>query len=159
MVRTTDPKSNNCALLPPTIQELRDLANTLEGLTLVPLEQLPRPSKPRPLRRRLAPAVIRKLVHRYTEGEPSTKLCEEFKIAKSALLKILREEGVVLRRQSPTTDAIAEAVRLYGQGLSIARIANNLAISGTSVRRALLGAGVEMRTRADYRAAVQVATV
>lgn len=56
---------------------------------------------------------------RYAAGETSTALAAEYGVAKSTILRLLRENRVVVRRQPLTTEQVSEAVRLYESGLSL----------------------------------------
>jgi hypothetical protein len=47
---------------------------------------------------RLSPDAQVEVVRRYSSGETSTALAEDFKVAKSTILRILRENSVVVRR-------------------------------------------------------------
>lgn len=101
----------------------------------------------RSLRRRLPAGVIQEVVSRYDAGEETPLLCKEYGVSKGGLLKLLREEGVRLRRQPLADGVVAEAARLYESGLSLTRVAERLGVSRESLRRGLLDAGVVMRSR------------
>lgn len=58
-------------------------------------------------------------VARYSSGETSTVLADEYGVAKSTILRILRESRVVVRRQSLTAEQVSEAADLYESGLSL----------------------------------------
>ena len=61
--------------------------------------------------------------------------------------------GVEVRRQTATDGVVAEAAQLYEAGMPVIRIAEQLSVSGSALRRSMLKAGVEMRPRGGYRPA------
>ena len=88
---------------------------------------------------RLGPDTLDQIVARYEAGEPTTALSAEFGIAKSSLLRLLRERGVALRQQSLTVEQKTRIRTLRGQGLAIRTIATKVGCSyGTA--QAFLGA-------------------
>ena len=58
-----------------------------------------------------------------------------------------------MRRQTATDGVVAEAAQLYEAGMPVTRIAEQLSVSGSALRRSMLKAGVEMRPRGRYRPA------
>ncbi|MEV7758945.1 helix-turn-helix domain-containing protein [Microbacterium sp. NPDC089180] len=91
------------------------------------------------------------VVTRYSNGETSTALAEKYGVAKSTILRILREARVVVRRQPLTHDQVREAARLYESGLSLSQVAKRLDVNQETMRTAILKAGVVLRepTRAN----------
>ena len=85
------------------------------------------------------------VVTRYGRGETSTALAEEFGVAKSTILRILRENRVVVRRQSLTPEQASEASRLYESGLSLSQVAEQLQVNQETMRVAIIAAGVTLR--------------
>ena len=57
----------------------------------------------------------------------------------------LREVGVQIRNQGLTDEQIADAVRLYESGLSLAKIGAEVGVDHGTVRRQLLRHSVRMR--------------
>lgn len=57
----------------------------------------------------------------------------------------LRRAGVELRRQGLPDDRINEAVRLYGEGWSLLRLAERYSCDDETVRQALMRKGVRLR--------------
>jgi DNA-binding CsgD family transcriptional regulator len=94
---------------------------------------------------RLSPASQAELVRRYSSGETSTALAEELKVAKSTVLRILRENSVVVRRQPLTAKQVSEAKHLYESGLSLSEVAERLKVNQETMRVAIIKAGVELR--------------
>ena len=61
---------------------------------------------------RLGTDALDRIVARYEAGEPTTTLSAEFGIAKSSLLRLLIERGVVMRQQSLTADQTRRMTQL-----------------------------------------------
>ena len=97
------------------------------------------------VRRRLGAEVITQLVHDYQAGVPSTELTVTYGIGKGTVLRLLRFQGVQLRRQRTADDEIAQAAALYTHGLSLAAIGQHLGRDHTVVWHAIIRAGVPMR--------------
>jgi len=85
------------------------------------------------------------LVARYSSGETSTVLADEYGVAKSTILRILRESRVVVRRQLLTAEQVSEAADLYESGLSLSQVAKRLDVNQETMRVAILKAGVILR--------------
>jgi DNA-binding NarL/FixJ family response regulator len=84
---------------------------------------------------------------RYRTGEPSTALATDFGVAKTTILGVLRENNVVMRRQSLTSEQFAEAAKLYTAGSSLSQVAAELNLKQDTVRLALKAGGVQLRPR------------
>lgn len=82
---------------------------------------------------------------RYSNGETSTALAQEYGVAKSTILRILREARVVVRRQPLTSEQVSEAAQLYEAGLSLSQVAKRLDLNQETMRTAILKAGVVLR--------------
>lgn len=61
------------------------------------------------------------------------------------MIKLLREAGVSIRNQGLTDEQVAEAIRNYEAGKSLAKIGTHLGADAGTIRRALLKRGVTMR--------------
>lgn len=72
-------------------------------------------------------------------------LADEYGVAKSTILRILRESRVVVRRQSLTAEQVSEAADLYESGLSLSQVAKRLDVNQETTRVAILKAGVTLR--------------
>lgn len=104
---------------------------------------------PRRLRFRLDEVTRVALVDEYLAGTPTTELTIKYALSKGAVLQILGESGVAMRRQGFVDAQADEAVRLYESGLSLAKVANEIGSSSTTVNRALVARGVTLRGRHD----------
>jgi len=93
------------------------------------------------------------MAQQYRDGVSTPQLCAEHGISKTGILRLLREEGVEVRRQTATDGVVAEAAQLYEAGMPVTRIAEQLSVSGSALRRSMLKAGVDMRPRGGSRRA------
>ncbi|HET6924406.1 MAG TPA: helix-turn-helix domain-containing protein [Candidatus Saccharimonadales bacterium] len=96
------------------------------------------------VRRRLQPDVIDQLVADYQAGIDTTELTTRYRLGKGTVLKLLREAGVIMRRQGLSPAEIDEAVELYAAGWSLARIGERFGRAHTVIRKALLDRGIAM---------------
>lgn len=144
-------------LSPQSLVHLRRHLSILPFRTsdLIPVEGSPsRAGRPprqhlnRPMRK-LQPAEIDQLVERYQSGESLTGIAERLGIHRRTVSQHLVRRGVPLRSESPTltTTQLQEVVRLYGTGLSTYKLAACFEVGVNTIRRALLAAGVTMRSR------------
>jgi hypothetical protein len=94
---------------------------------------------------RLSDDVRADVVARYGAGETSTTLADEYGVAKSTILGILRANNVVVRRQPLEPAVVTESVRLYESGLSLSQVAARLEINQETMRVAIINAGAHVR--------------
>ncbi|MDN3312070.1 helix-turn-helix domain-containing protein [Microbacterium oryzae] len=85
------------------------------------------------------------VVARYKDGVTSTALAADFGVAKSTILRILRDARIVVRRQSMTPDQVSDAARLYESGLSLSQVAKRLNVNQETMRVAISATGVTLR--------------
>lgn len=95
--------------------------------------------------KRLSPGDRSRVVERYEAGEMSTDLAVEFGVAKSTILAISREANAVVRRQSLTSQQVADAAALYESGRSLSQVAAKMSLKQDTIRLALKAAGVQLR--------------
>ncbi len=95
------------------------------------------------------------VARRYEAGDITTQLAKEYRVAKSTIIGILREQNVVVRRQPLTPEQVSEAAHLYEDGLSLSQVARQLGVNQETMRTAILNAGVVLRepTRAKNTSA------
>ena len=104
------------------------------------------PRRPRhKLDQRLSSDLIAELVASYEMGAPTTQLTGRYGLSKGAVLKLLRESGVSIRRQPLTPQQIADAMSLYASGLSLVQVGERLGSHPTTVRSAFKRFGVPRR--------------
>jgi DNA-directed RNA polymerase specialized sigma24 family protein len=115
---------------------------------MVPSDQpAPGPRTKRRLCRRLTDVEVAALVAGYVAGLPIDELVEEFQVDQTTVQKYVRQNGVARRSERLGSRQREEAVSLYLAGRSTASIAGELRVGATTVRRALVGAGVVLRQR------------
>ncbi len=124
------------------LAKLQVRAAELDGKPLRPLA--PRPPQER-LSRRLTPDRLAQLVADYETGVPTTELVSRYGIAKGSVIRLLHDRGVIMRLQSPTAEQIEQAIKLYATGLSLAAVGERLGFTAHTIRRVLLGSGVQTR--------------
>jgi len=85
----------------------------------------------------------------YHEGVPVKEIAEQFKIHRATVGEICKRHGVQLRNPNRGMDdaQIRVATHTYESGASLATVGKQLGLSVGTVRRALLGAGVKLRSR------------
>ena len=91
---------------------------------------------------RLRPEQIDEIVVRYRNGETAPMLAEAFGVHRKTILLALRRRGVEPRYRRLDDDDVAQAACWYHEGWSLARIGGELGADASTVRRALLRAGV-----------------
>lgn len=97
---------------------------------------------------RLGQEVVNEILRRYGAGESATALAKDHDVAPSALLRLLRENNVVVRRKTISSDIKRLLSTEYEAGATIAELEAKHALSHGSVLRALHSAGVSMRAKA-----------
>jgi hypothetical protein len=124
----------------------------LSGQTdrLFQVADVPEPSKsPTPrvhaVQRRLSPHTIQQLITDYQTGTPSTQLAKRYGFSKGAVLRLLGEQSIPIRRQSMTTADIRQATQLYQAGNSLVAVGAKLGYDHGTIQRALRRAGTAMR--------------
>lgn len=104
------------------------------------------------LSRRLDPSVAREIAVKYEAGEMTPALCTQYGLSKSGILRLLRDQGIALRRQPLTDKQVAIAKQFYAEKQPISTIAEHLDTSYNNVRQRLIKAGVQLRPRGgSYR--------
>jgi len=92
--------------------------------------------------RRTACAEIRA---NYQAGATLYRLGDEFGIDRRTVSEILHRHDVPMRRRGLSPEQIDEAVQLYGEGWSLARIGERMDVDPTTVLIRLRERGVRMR--------------
>lgn len=94
---------------------------------------------------RLSHEQVHRVVLGYQEGRTVYELAAELSCHRTTISKTLKQQGVTLRRVKPDDSQIDVMVHLYGSGLSLATIGQQLGFDGMTVRKHLLERGVRMR--------------
>jgi AraC-like DNA-binding protein len=102
-------------------------------------------------KRFLVPTDIDDIVHRYDAGETTEQIGANYGISKTRVARVLREQGVTIRRQGLTEGRLTEAADLYAAGRSLAWLGARYGISPTTVAAALRRQRMQLRTRAGWR--------
>ena len=95
--------------------------------------------------RRLGPEAIAQLVADYENGLASPDLMIKYNLGKGTVLRLLRAQGVEVRNQSLTIEQIEEAIRLYLEGWSLAKVGGHFGREHTVIRDVLMRAGIPRR--------------
>lgn len=82
---------------------------------------------------------------RYAEGATVYELADEFGIERRTVAVRLKAAGVVMRRQAPIAEQVAEMVRLNESGLSLERVGERTGLSTKTVLNHLRAEGVRTR--------------
>jgi DNA-binding CsgD family transcriptional regulator len=102
-------------------------------------------SPPRAHKPHLGAGELAALVNGYQMGATTKELGVQFNIHHTTVSGYLRKSGVILRLRSMREEEVAQAVRLYGEGLSLAQIARRLGHAPNTIRSELKREGVAMR--------------
>jgi Mn-dependent DtxR family transcriptional regulator len=106
----------------------------------------PSPKRPKPGRaRQLDGEQLQRLIEGYQAGATVYELGKRFRISRQTVGKILKCEGVTMRRRGLSPEQVDEAVRLYESGWSLARIGERMNVDPTTVLNRLRERGVRMR--------------
>ena len=103
---------------------------------------------------RLSSEQIRDVVRRYEGRESARALAAEYDVATSALIRLLRERNIVVRRQTITPKQAELMAREYEAGKTMAELEKQHGISHRAVLRALHRSGVEMRAKTPRKKSV-----
>lgn len=139
--------SNN-SVLPRTPVELRTLADSEGERTVIARPQTHK------LGQRLGEERCAEIAERYEAGETAQALADEFDVARSALVNLLRSRNIVVRRRALTEKQIKGLRRAYEAGATIAALETETGVPHGTIQRALKSAGVEMRPRGGNRSHV-----
>lgn len=147
--------------------------NSHDGLTLDRIRQVTEVGVPDPatqanispepsafklhrLEARLGPEAVAEVVRLYESGESATAIAKDLDVAPSALIRLLRKQNAVVRRQVVSSDDTQELAREYEAGATMAELEKKHRLSHGAVLRALRRAGVQMRAKAPRRKAVSL---
>lgn len=82
----------------------------------------------------------------YQAGQSIGSLAREYGVSKSTVSLVIDEAGLPRHHRGPTKQQMDEAVQLYDQGWSSARIAERLGFNQATIWRHLKKRGVVMRS-------------
>jgi len=134
--------------LPFTPDELRKLATPGErGNGSNPEFSL----RSQPLPRRLGPKKVTDIMQRYEAGESARSLADRHGVATSALIRLLRENNVVVRKRKVTDAETRRMAKDYEAGATMRELEAKYGLSHGAVSRALHRSGVKTRASAPRR--------
>lgn len=143
-----------------------DLAFTPDALRRLAVPQGVReaPSEPAKfqihrLSARLGAEQIDDVMQRYQAGESARALATEFRTAPSALLRLLRDQNVVVRQQAVTPQQEQQMAQEYESGMTMAELETKHRLSHGAILRALHRSGAVMRAKAPRKKSVSTAVV
>jgi transcriptional regulator of aromatic amino acid metabolism len=87
---------------------------------------------------------------RYELGMTTQQIGAHYGISKTRVATVLREQGVMLRRQGLTNEQVSEATNFYGAGRSLAWLGDRYDVSHTTVATALRRQGIQLRPRPGW---------
>ena len=127
----------------------RDLQEQIAASPRRPPKSADDGRKPR-YKRFLGYRAVADIVARYEAGETTQQIASRHEISKTRVSTILREKGIVIRRQGLTTEQAREAATLYMAGKSLAWIGAHFGVSYTTVATELRKQGVQLRPRPGF---------
>ena len=86
-----------------------------------------------------------KLLAGYADGAPVRELATRFNVHRGTVREIARQAGLAARRPELPDAIRQEAAQLYAGGLTLAQVAERLAVSNEAVRSAVLASGGTIR--------------
>jgi Helix-turn-helix domain len=102
--------------------------------------------KPRS-KRFLCPADVTSIVARYEAGETTQQVSTHYGISKTRVATVLRDQGIIIRRQGLNDEQVFEAAHLYAAGKSLAWLGARYGVSHTTIATALRRQGLPLRRR------------
>lgn len=121
------------------------LLETLKSLLNEPPTQQRLPLEPRQRQNHLDKEAQLKVVEAYRQGNTVYEIARQFIITRNTASAILKRHGVKLRYNILSPEDIENAKRLYESGASLQVVADYFKVNPSTVRYALLGAGVQTR--------------
>lgn len=96
---------------------------------------------------RLSEARAQQVVSEYRRGKTVYQLSNAFGCHRTTISEILKRHNVILRGTSPTPEQADEMVRLYEDGMSLAKVGKQLGFNASTVLAQLRIQRVPTRTR------------
>jgi transcriptional regulator of aromatic amino acid metabolism len=93
---------------------------------------------------------IADIVHRYEAGQTTQQIGNRYRISKTRVATVLRNQGITLRRQGLTYEQVSEAADFYRDGRSLAWIGARFGVSHTTVAAILRQRGIQLRPRPGW---------
>ena len=105
-----------------------------------------------PYQRAFTPEETQKIIMAYQSGKASYELGTEFNCSKTTIVKLLKQQGVPLRKSGRTRAKVDDkkVIRMYKEMHTIKEISKNLNVDTQVISRCLKENGVKLRSRWDY---------
>lgn len=131
------------------LDRLREIGRITRG-DAPEMSEAPQPSsiQPQRLSRRLSKDQVADVVDRYRAGESARSIATELGVAPSALVRLLRENGVTVRNTRVTAEKARLMVREYEAGATMRELEARHSLSHGAVYRALHRVGITPREQA-----------
>ena len=137
--------SRQCSNLAPSLQSAVSVHHAIRrrhrraAVSQGSTRRLPKPVP------RLTAKMLDEAERRYRGGEILRVIAGELGVSRQRLAERLRERGVRLRREKPSSEQVLEMCRRYEQGESLARVGERVGFNPSTVRLHLLRAGMTLR--------------
>lgn len=105
-----------------------------------------------PYQRIFTPEEIQKIILAYQSGKSSYELGAEFNCGKTTIVKLLKQQGVALRKSGWARAKVDDdkVIRMYKEMHTIKEIAKFLQVDVQAISRCLKENGIKLRSRWDY---------
>ena len=91
------------------------------------------------------PGLIALFRYEYELGESTREIGTNYDLARTAVVKHLRESGVRIRRQGLTPEQAASAREMYQSGMTLAEIGEGFEVAQGTIGRCLRSQGISLR--------------
>lgn len=112
---------------------------------------MPKAYQPHGVARRLGPKRVADVIARYEAGESARSIAARLDISTSAIVNLLRDNAVVVRKRRVTEVEAKRMAKEYEAGATIRELQAKYDLSQGAVARALHRIGVQMRPKAPRR--------
>ncbi len=110
-----------------------------------PTRPLPKVTRIHKVGQRLTPTVLEQIAYDYHAGMTSRELMARYDLGKGTVLRVLRSQGVEIRNQSLTPEQCKQAIALYQDGWSLAKVGRHFDREHTVIRDVLVRACIPRR--------------
>lgn len=94
---------------------------------------------------------LKEIVSLYQAGKMTREIGEMFKVSKTTIVKLLRQQGVeVTKSKAQAKLNVDEVISMYKNNYTIEKIAKRFSVCPQTVRRCLTAHGVKIKSRWDY---------
>jgi transposase-like protein len=127
-------------------QEFRDLRERLGGAK-VNSRIVRQPRGPRQKQTRLDGGYLAEFEIDYRSGVPINDLASKYGIDRNTVFVHARRMGLPRRNPEVSPEQVAEAAQLYGSGLSLASVGEQVGVNASTIMRRLRKGGVAIRPK------------